>query len=592
MAFVSELTPEDNSASAGATASVTADRIGNTLRERFHNYIHKRECEPTQSDYNVKMASRAIAAFVIHHLGLTDDLIAGSAVCDSSTDGGIDAIYVNHNEKNVVVVQSKFNQSGNATWSNVDFLSFKSACEKLLEKQFHRFDLILQSMVDDITKALNSIDYTFQFVMAHTGKRGAANLILTDMQTWQNELNEAAIVPDNTPFNQLPFQVHLVSAEDIINWMRAQSSTTIDLTDVEIEQYGRVEAPYTAYYGIVSGDQIKEWWDTHSNKLFSKNIRNILGSTEVNDSIKSTAINKKELFWYYNNGITILTRNIEPYRRNNNSNRETGRFNFKEVSIINGAQTVSSIGVLTGFTSEELSEIKVHARFILIPNDSDDDISNSITRANNHQNRVLGRDFASQHPEQLRLRDELIIEGYTYKLLRTDDAIHEDNEKTIDIDEALNALACYSCNPTTLSLLKSQRGRFFENLQSSQYKTVFNSSISGIKLINLVLCHRIIDQKIKEILQNTNYQDEKKKYGILTHANRVFAGHIMSIVPNINTQKNIIDIDEALISSELHRILEITENLIEQNYPNAYPARFFTNVEKITLTLASYKHNK
>ncbi|EKS7793710.1 AIPR family protein [Edwardsiella piscicida] len=589
MAFVSDLTPEDNSSPAGATASVTAERIGNTLRERFQDYIHKRECAPTQSDYNVKMASRAIAAFVVHNLGLTDDLVAGSSVCDSSSDGGIDAIYVNHIEKNVVVVQAKFNQSGSATWSNADFLSFKSACEHLQEKQFSRFDLILQSMDDDITRALDSIDYTFQFVMAHTGKRGAANLILEDMQNWQRELNNAAIVPDDLPPSQLPFQVHLVSAEDIINWMRAQSSTTIDLNDVEIQQYGKIESPYTAYYGIIGGDQIKEWWDTHANKLFAKNIRNILGNTDVNESIKQTAVSDKDMFWYYNNGITILARNIEPYRRNNTRDRDIGRFNFTEVSVINGAQTVSSIGSLTEHTLEQLSDIKVHARFILIPNENSDSISNSITRANNHQNRVLGRDFASQHSEQLRLRDELIIEGYTYKLLRTDDSINDDNERVIDIDEALNALACYSCNPTTISLLKSYRGKFFENLQSTQYKSVFNSSVSGIKLINLVRHHRVIEQKIKQKIRETNYQEEKKRYGILTHANRVFAGHILYSIPRINSQRNISEINENFITSELDRILQITEDLIETNYPNAYPARFFSNIEKVAMTLKSYR---
>ena len=442
-------------------------------------------------------------------------------------------------------------------------------------------------MADDIIKALDSIDYTFLFVMAHTGKRGAANLILADMQTWQSELNSAAIVQDDLPVAQLPFQVHLVSAEDIIDWMRAQSSTTIDLDDVEIEQYGRIDNPYAAYYGVIGGDQIKEWWDAHASKLFSKNIRNILGSTEVNDSIRITAVTKRDLFWYYNNGITVLTRNIEPYRRNNNKDRSVGRFNFKEVSIINGAQTVSSIGSLSGFSSEDLSEVKVHARFILIPSEGGDDISNSITRANNHQNRVLGRDFASQHSEQLRLRDELIIEGYTYKLLRTDDSVLDDNERVIDIDEALNALACFSCNPTTLSLLKLQRGRFFENLQSAQYRSVFNSSISGVKLINLVLCHRAIELKIKEMLQAISYQNEKKRYGILTHANRVFAGHVLSLIIKAGSHKNIINVDEMMITDELKRVLLITEDLIEKNYPNAYPARFFTNVEKIALTLKS-----
>lgn len=591
MAFVTELAPEDNNIAASATAAVTADRIGNTLRSTFQDNIHKRECSSTQNDYNVKMASRAIGAFVIQHLCFVDTSIAGAAVCDSSEDGGIDAIHVNHNEKTVVVVQAKFNQSGGSTWSKADFLTFKSACEHLQDKQFARFDRILRSIESDILTALDSIDYTFKFVMAHTGKRGAAVEILSDMQRWQHELNAAAIVQSDTPNNALPFQVHLVSAEDIVDWMRVQSSSTIDLEDVELEQYGQIESNYTSYYGMISGEQLAEWWEQHSNNLFTKNIRNLLGKTEVNDSIKTTAINNPGLFWFYNNGITVLVRGIEPFRRNNNRDRAMGRFKFRDVSVINGAQTLSTIGNLASAHPGEVVQIKVHIRFIIIPEGDNDNIIHDITRANNHQNRVLGRDFASQNEQQIRLRDELIIEGYTYKLLRTSSSQIENEQNNIDVDEALNALACLTSTPTTLALLKSQRGKFFDNLQGSQYRSVFNSSVSGIKLINAVRHLRIVDNNIKELLEETNYQTAKKRYGILTHANRVFAAYVLSSTPNLVNARNLLEPDEDRIRTLINRILNLTEQLIERDYPNAYPARFFSNVEKIGLTLSCLRND-
>lgn len=588
MAFVTDLTPEDNATSAAATANLMASRLGTTLRERFEPFIHKRECSPEQNDYNVKMASRAIAAFVVHHLGQVDDNVSGSSVCDSSQDGGIDAIHVNHTEKTVVVVQAKFSQSGSSTWTNSDFLVFKQACDHLIEEEYDRFDPILRNKRDDIAQALNSIDYKFLFVMAHTGKRGAASTILSDMQQWQHELNEAASLETIPPNNELPFQVHLVSSEDITQWRHAQTSATVDLEDIELEQYGKIDNPYTAFYGVVSGDQIVEWWQQHASKLFTKNIRNLLGNTEVNESIKQTALNDPEHFWFYNNGITVLVRTVEPHRRNKTNQRDMGRFNFKDVSVINGAQTVSSIGSLDGINEENLANIKVQARFIQIPDGASDDIVNSITRANNHQNRVLGRDFASQHPQQIRLRDELIIEDFTYQLLRSDTSSDLLSDKSIDIDEALDALACLSCKPSTLALLKSQRGKFFENLEGSAYKTIFNSSVSGIKLINAVIHHRVIERRIKELLSQTNRQSDKKKYGILTHANRVFAGHILSTTPNLQRATSIIQVDETRLSDELTRILSETETLIESDYPTAYPARFFSNVDKITLTLERF----
>lgn len=585
MAFVTELTPEDNANPAAATANLMATRLGTTLRERFEPFIHQRECSVGQSDYNVKMASRAIAAFVVHHLGKVDDNISGSSVCDSSQDGGIDAIHVNHTEKTVVVVQAKYSQSGSSTWTNADFLVFKRACDYLIEEEYDRFDPILRKKREDISQALNSIDYKFLFVMAHTGKRGAASTILSDMQQWQNELNEAASLESIPPNNELPFQVHLVSSEDITQWRHAQTSATIDLEDVELEQYGKIDNPYTAFFGVVSGDQVAEWWRSHSSKLFTKNIRNLLGKTEVNESIKQTALNNPEFFWFYNNGITVLVRSVEPHRRNKTNQRDVGRFNFREVSVINGAQTVSSIGSLDNIDSDSLENIKIQVRFIQIPQGAPDDIIKSITRANNHQNRVLGRDFASQHPQQVRLRDELIIEDYMYQLLRSDVSSDSLGDKSIDIDEALDALACLSCRPSTLALLKSQRGKFFENLESSVYKSIFNSSVSGVGLINAVTHHRVIEHKIKELLGQTNRQANKKRCGILTHANRVFSGHILRTTPSVQGAKSILQVDESRISAELSRILSVTETFIESEFPTAYPARFFSNVDKITLTL-------
>ena len=103
MAFVVDLRVEDNAVAAAATAQVIALRLGSVLRERFEDYVHKRECQPSQQDYNIKMASRALAAFTMYQLGGVDEKHAGESVCDSSEDGGIDGIVINHSEKIVVV---------------------------------------------------------------------------------------------------------------------------------------------------------------------------------------------------------------------------------------------------------------------------------------------------------------------------------------------------------------------------------------------------------------------------------------------------------------------------------------------------------
>ncbi|WP_439887916.1 AIPR family protein [Pseudomonas sp. MBLB4123] len=585
MAFIKDIRIEDNATPAAATSKIVAQRLGKTLRERFQDYIHKRECTPEMSDYEVKMASRAIAAFSIYSLASVDETIAGQSVCDSSKDGGIDAVCVNHNEKVVVIVQSKFNQAGNGTWTKDDFVAFKFACEKLQLEEYYRFDEVLQVMSPDIDIGLSSQDYKFLFVMAHTGKRGAAEAILSDMQLWQDELNSAALASDTLSQDELPFQVHLVSAEDLTEWLQAGTHVSIDLDDVEIEDYGQKKEPYLSFYGQVSGDQILEWWESHGTRLFSKNIRNLLGDTEVNASIKETANSAPEMFWYYNNGITLLVSDIQPHRRNAGRDTARGTFKFSNVSIINGAQTVSTIGQIFKGSVEgrdvTLSQIRVSARFIKVNDTENAEIATAITKANNHQNRVLGRDFASQHPEQIRLSKELAVEGYQYQLLRTTAQTGSREPIVIDLDEALDGLACLTKSSSILTTLKGKRGRFFESLDGNFYKTIFNPTVSGIKVINSVTHLRVIERLISEKLEGIDRAAKRKQHLIVTHANRVLTSLLLREACGIYSATEIVQPKEPQLSERLDFLCEEIEQYIEFGYTNAYPARFFANAEKV-----------
>ncbi|CDG99219.1 conserved hypothetical protein [Xenorhabdus bovienii str. puntauvense] len=579
--LVHNLRHEDNTSAPSSTSSLVAKRIGSTLKTRFEQYIHKKECAKGQADYDVKMTSRSIAAFCVCQLGNVDDEIAGASVCDSSTDGGIDAICINHTEKVVVVVQSKFNQSGSNTWTRNDFLSFKDATDHLLSENLDRFDSLLQQKQKDISIALEDSEYKFKFAMIHTGKKGAASIILEDMQSWQENLNDEALMEENTPEEDWPFQIHLISAEDIQQWLRDGSSQLVDLNGVELIQCGKVGDNQQAIYGTLTGDQIHEWYNQYGTKLFKKNIRNLLGKTDVNDAIKQTAISDPENFWYFNNGITLLVGEISPHKRNLLRNADLKTFDFKNISVINGAQTVSSIGSLPHLSLEHLSKIKVLARFIRLSNPNSDELSNDITKANNHQNRVTGRDFAAQHPEQKRLANEIAIEGYTYTLLRSE-ANHSVSEKNIDMDDALSALACLTCFPATLATLKSNRGKFFENLSSNLYRSVFNSSISGLMIINAVTLFKCIEHNLNENENKNN--NSKKKKNLIIHGTRVLSAMtLFKFHREISKGEKftISDSDNEEIKSIIERAISLSFDYINENYPSAYLARFFSNREKI-----------
>ena len=184
------------------------------------------------------------------------------------------------------------------------------------------------------------------------------------------------------------------------------------------------------------------------------------------------------MFWYFNNGITLIADKIQKTALGGSS-RNIGTFKLTNASVVNGAQTVSSIGTIKSSTnSGEFNEAEVMIRIIEVSNGSE--LEKSITKANNRQNRVEGMDFASQDPEQKRIKSELILESIDYNLTRSDNFSPSDN--AFDLQEATIAMASINRNINLSVQVKNAIGRFFEDLERGIYKEIFNSSINGYQV--------------------------------------------------------------------------------------------------------------
>ncbi len=212
-----------------------------------------------------------------------------------------------------------------------------------------------------------------------------------------------------------------------------QSNVAVDATLLE---WSLVPSPYPAYVGVIDGLQLKSWWKKHGRGLVARNIRHSLGLTEVNNEIKQTATNSPEKFWYFNNGITLVADEMAK-APGNAASHSAGNFSFKGASIVNGAQTVSSLAKVEN--DDALGIVRVSIRVILLK-DAPSGFGNDVTRTNNLQNRVEARDFVAQDPEQFRLRQEMAIEGVDYQYVRNDDFTPATT--ACELIEVTSALAC------------------------------------------------------------------------------------------------------------------------------------------------------
>ena len=102
-------------------------------------------------------------------------------------------------------------------------------------------------------------------------------------------------------------------------------------------------------------------------RLTAKNLRQFKGLTEVNESISKTLTANAERFWYFNNGITILCESLRK-KPLGGPNNETGTFECRSASVVNGAQTVGTIGDVAKSNSLAMSGGRVLVRLVSLEN--------------------------------------------------------------------------------------------------------------------------------------------------------------------------------------------------------------------------------
>ncbi|MGX8851137.1 AIPR family protein [Amedibacillus sp. YH-ame10] len=158
---------------------------------------------------------------------------------------------------------------------------------------------------------------------------------------------------------------------------------------------------------------IVNMYDHVSDSLFSKNVRyKIRDVLDVESNITKTLNEQPEAFWYLNNGITIIVKDKQHFNLNKQNSIAFQYFNDGDISIINGAQTISTAANF--FLSETSNETdverakrlaKVLLRVVCLKEDKADckhmldDISISLNR----QKPITIEDIAYTNPHILEI---------------------------------------------------------------------------------------------------------------------------------------------------------------------------------------------
>lgn len=512
------------------------------------------------------LITRGIAAYAIHYLAGATPQDAADAVTDAGNDNGIDALFFDEPNKRLYLVQSKWIKDGIGEPDNGGVKKFVAGVRDLFNLRFDRFNDKVKKKQSMVTAALNDPSTRYEVVLVHTGSSKLAQPSFRDLDDLAEEFNDVSEVLYINVLNQGALHKSLTAGI---------AGEPISL-QIGLKAWGRKEAPHEAYYGQVSADQVASWWHQNRQHLFDRNLRGTLGETDVNAEIRQTLEKRPADFWYFNNGITLVVRSANRAMAGGAST-DFSTFHCEDVSVVNGAQTVSTIGKFDIMKSEFLNDVFVPVRIIV--RGEDQSFADNVTKTNNRQNRIENRDFVTMDPEQGRIRTELAIDGIDYQLMRADSVIRSDS--AFDLVEATTALACSSGSVRLPVQLKREIGKLWDDINKAPYKEIFNAAVPGLHVWRCVQLQRRIDRTIESYAKRTKAWSS---YGLTTHGNRIIAALVFESLPVKHFKEPTFDLDSKITDEQLVKLVDdrigILSVVLGTHYPNSIIPTLFKNQKK------------
>jgi hypothetical protein len=163
--------------------------IKNFLERNFSGKIDLSDvANRRQDEQDNHFITRALSAFALTCFSETVGDKANQFVVDGFDDNGIDSVFFDRASNVLVLVQSKWFQSGTGCPEIGDVKKFLDGVKDLIEGRFERFNQKLRNYEADIQMALDDIKVKLRLVLAYTGGNDSIH-IQRDVEDFLAEVN-------------------------------------------------------------------------------------------------------------------------------------------------------------------------------------------------------------------------------------------------------------------------------------------------------------------------------------------------------------------------------------------------------------------
>lgn len=213
---------------------------------------------------------------------------------------------------------------------------------------------------------------------------------------------------DVDPFEEIPVEAQIWDLSRLF-----EVCTSPDIENIEIDFKDFVEKgipcieanvgqaqKYRSYLGVIPGTLLADIYDKYGAKLLEGNVRSFLSTkVAVNKKIRETIINSPQMFFAFNNGISVTAKDVVVEEFEGMKYITSAR----DFQIINGGQTTASLYNARRNNQADLSAIYVQMKLTEIDEqrvstDDADNLIRDISRSSNSQNKVSDADFFASHP--------------------------------------------------------------------------------------------------------------------------------------------------------------------------------------------------
>ncbi len=342
---------------------------------------------------------------------------AASALCGGAHDKGIDAVFVDDGARIVFIVQGKFREkiAARAEHRN-DVIGFAQLAVAITGNEGELSRLTKDMSPDvlrkitDARNRINKRNYSLQLFYVTTGRCStglqdeAGRIVRTSRAAASFQLFDGRRV--------------LLLLSDYFDGV----APPVPSLDLQLESGGgvRTSGVFSRYDSktdieswvfSMTGAALSELFDRAGTRLFARNIRGFLGSTEINRGMEATLSKEPELFWYFNNGVTIICDDAKQ-----ESSRGQNVLRVTNPQIINGQQTTRTLARV----SQKNQKASVLVRVIRVPRETGtsenhfETLVSKIVSATNWQNAIRASDLMSNDRRQIEIERQLRKLNYFY----------------------------------------------------------------------------------------------------------------------------------------------------------------------------------